>query len=89
MALRYLPRVEAGEENLGLRSLAKIAGGLQLRTADLLLPPQSRETRRGRPPPIPPEVGGQRHLNEHGLPTFEQQARPRGRPWRRFGRVGG
>ncbi|MFO0646423.1 MAG: helix-turn-helix transcriptional regulator [Polyangiales bacterium] len=46
----YARRVELGRENLTLRSLARIAAILSVRTADLFVPPRSREVRVGRPP---------------------------------------
>lgn len=45
----YVRRIEMGRENLTLRSLARIAAILSVRTADLFVAPQSREVRVGRP----------------------------------------
>ncbi|MBK8170543.1 MAG: helix-turn-helix transcriptional regulator [Sandaracinaceae bacterium] len=47
----YLQRIEAGRENLSIRSLVEIANGLGDRIAALLEEPVSRSVRRaGRPP---------------------------------------
>jgi len=45
----YVRRVELGRENLTVRSLARLATFLSVRTVDLFAPPQSREVRVGRP----------------------------------------
>ena len=45
----YVRRIELGRENLTIRSLAHIAAILAVRTADLFVPPTSREVRVGRP----------------------------------------
>lgn len=45
----YVRRVELGRENLTIRSVARFAAMLAVRTADLFVPPASREVRVGRP----------------------------------------
>lgn len=45
----YVRRVELGRENLTIRSVARFAAMLSVRTADLFVPPASREVRVGRP----------------------------------------
>lgn len=47
---RYVQRVEAGKENLSLRSLADIASALNTSVPSLLEKPRPREVRKGRPP---------------------------------------
>jgi len=49
ITVRALAYIEAGTRNLTLRAMTQIAGVLGVRTTDLLLPPATRETRRGRP----------------------------------------
>lgn len=46
----YLQRVEAGSENLTLRSLVRFANLLGVEVASLFAPPRSRAVRKGRPP---------------------------------------
>jgi transcriptional regulator with XRE-family HTH domain len=46
---RYVQSVEAGDENLTIESLAKIANALSARVRDLFDPPQTRAPRRSRP----------------------------------------
>ena len=47
---KYLQRIEAGSENLTLRSMVELANVLQVRLAELLVPPASTAVKRGRPP---------------------------------------
>jgi transcriptional regulator with XRE-family HTH domain len=47
---KHLQRIEAGQENLTLRSVASIAEALEADTASLFQPPISLQRRRGRPP---------------------------------------
>lgn len=49
LSTRYVQRIEAGEENLTLRSLAILASVLRP-VATLLEPPRTRGARKGRPP---------------------------------------
>lgn len=49
VSVKYVQRVEAGTENLGLRTLARLAKGLKIDVADLLSPPTTEGPRRGRP----------------------------------------
>jgi len=53
VSVGYVREIETGRENLGLLSLAKIAGHLNVTVPDLLVPPVSRTVRRGRPPRVP------------------------------------
>lgn len=50
LSTRYVQRIEAGEENLTLRSLAILASVLRSPVATLLEPPRTRGARKGRPP---------------------------------------
>ena len=50
VSLKYLQRLEAGSENLTLRSLVEWANTVRVKLPALLEPPRSREVRRGRPP---------------------------------------
>src|SRR5256885_1811028 len=54
VTLQYLQRIEAGRENLTVRSLVRLATALQVRTADFFKPPRTREVRVGRPRKEPP-----------------------------------
>lgn len=56
LSTRYVQRVEAGEENLTLRSLAILASVLRSPVATLLEPPRTRTTRKGRPPKRVPSL---------------------------------
>jgi transcriptional regulator with XRE-family HTH domain len=49
VTVQYAQRVEAGKENLTVRSLVRIAGLLAVTVADLFATPVSRESRPGRP----------------------------------------
>lgn len=49
VTLRYVQKVEAGEENLTLRSLAEFANALKVPLEELLVAPQPRKRRPGRP----------------------------------------
>lgn len=50
VSVQYLQRVEAGQENLTLRSLAGLANVLDVEVVALLQAPRKLTTRRGRPP---------------------------------------
>ena len=50
VSLKYVQRVEAGRENLTIRSLVRFANILGVEVAELFAPPRSHEVRRGRPP---------------------------------------
>jgi transcriptional regulator with XRE-family HTH domain len=51
VTIGYVQRVEAGRENLTVRSLALLAQVLRTNVAELFQPPKSRARRRpGRPP---------------------------------------
>ncbi len=55
VAHRNYQRIELGQQNITLRSLARIAGVLGVRARELLDDPTSRTTKRGRPrKPSPP-----------------------------------
>ena len=47
---KYLQRIEAGQENLTLRSLARMANILLVPVTDLFLAPERAAPGRGRPP---------------------------------------
>jgi transcriptional regulator with XRE-family HTH domain len=47
---RYVQAVEAGQENLTVRSLATLASALGVGVAQLFAAPKSRIVRQGRPP---------------------------------------
>jgi transcriptional regulator with XRE-family HTH domain len=47
---KYLQRLEAGRENLSLRSLVRLANLLRAPIPRLLDPPRHRRARKGRPP---------------------------------------
>jgi len=49
VTLRYVQRVEAGEENLTLRSLAEFANALRVPMEQLFAAPSPRKRRPGRP----------------------------------------
>ena len=49
VSVGYVRQVESGRENLTIASLAKLAELLGVDAAELLVPPISRETKRGRP----------------------------------------
>jgi len=46
---RYVQRVEAGTENLTVRTLIKMSNALRVPLADLLVPPVAPRARPGRP----------------------------------------
>jgi transcriptional regulator with XRE-family HTH domain len=48
-SLKYVQRVEAGRQNLSVRSLVKLASALRLRTADLFVAPATMRSNPGRP----------------------------------------
>ena len=48
--VKYLQRVEAGRENLTIRSLVRFADVLGVDLPELFTPPRSMEVRTGRPP---------------------------------------
>lgn len=50
VSLKYLQRIEAGRENLTIRSLVRVATVLDAKPRDLFLSPRARVVRRGRPP---------------------------------------
>lgn len=50
VSLKYLQRVESGEENLTIRSLVRLANLLGVPVASLLEAPTSQRPRVGRPP---------------------------------------
>ena len=50
MTLTNYQRIEAGTQNLTLRTMAKIARALDVRVADLLVPPEEPRARRKQPP---------------------------------------
>lgn len=47
---RYVQRVEAGKENLTLRSIALLASTLRVPVASLFAAPKTKAARPGRPP---------------------------------------
>jgi transcriptional regulator with XRE-family HTH domain len=49
-SLKYWQAVEAGRENLTVKSLVRIANLLRVSLRELFKPPKSRRIRRGRPP---------------------------------------
>jgi transcriptional regulator with XRE-family HTH domain len=49
LTMRYVQRVEAGEENLTLESLAHLANALRVPLEALFVVPQPRKRRPGRP----------------------------------------
>ena len=49
VTVQYLQRVEAGRENLTVRSLLRLAALLEVTIVDLFATPTSRESRPGRP----------------------------------------
>lgn len=49
VTLRYVQRVEAGEENLTLESLARFANTLRVPLEELFVAPEPRKRRPGRP----------------------------------------
>ena len=51
---QYLQRVEAGRENLTVRSLVRLAALLHVSITDLFAKPALREVRPGRPRRVPP-----------------------------------
>jgi transcriptional regulator with XRE-family HTH domain len=53
VSLSYVRQVEAGTENLTLRSLVKLANVLHVKPLDLLQPAKLRNARVGRPPASP------------------------------------
>ena len=73
--VQYLQRVEAGRENLTVRSLAALAGLVGAQVADLFAAPANREVRPGRPRK-PPAVA----------PTTTPTARASSTPTARRGR---
>ena len=50
VSVRYLQRVEAGEENLTVGTLVGFANALGAPLTEFLAPPVSRQVRVGRPP---------------------------------------
>jgi transcriptional regulator with XRE-family HTH domain len=50
VSTRAYAYIESGRENLTLRTMLTIANVLGATVPDLLVPPKSRETKRGRPP---------------------------------------
>jgi UDP-N-acetylglucosamine 1-carboxyvinyltransferase len=50
VGLRYLQRVEGGQENLSLDSMVKLANKLDVDIIDLFRVPNRSPTKRGRPP---------------------------------------
>ncbi len=50
MSPRYVQMVEAGDENLTVKSLAKLADELGVAVNDLFDEPKNQEVRVGRPP---------------------------------------
>jgi transcriptional regulator with XRE-family HTH domain len=53
LSWKYLQQVEAGRENLTLRSLVRLANLLGVTLAELVQPPRDRTVRTGRPPRPP------------------------------------
>lgn len=49
VTFQYLQRIEAGRENLTVRSIVRLAGELGVPTSGLFEAPKSREVRVGRP----------------------------------------
>ena len=49
VTLRYVQRVEAGEENLTLESLARYANALRVPLEELFVAPEPSKKRPGRP----------------------------------------
>jgi transcriptional regulator with XRE-family HTH domain len=47
--LKYIQRVEAGRQNVSVRTLVKLANALRTRTADLFIPPTTLQSNPGRP----------------------------------------
>jgi transcriptional regulator with XRE-family HTH domain len=57
VSLKYVERVEAGQENLTIESLALLAGVLRVQPDELLRPPLTRGRRRiGRPRKSTPDA---------------------------------
>ena len=50
VAVRYLQGIEAGHENLSVRSLSKLADALEVEVRELFNEPMDRSVRKGRPP---------------------------------------
>jgi transcriptional regulator with XRE-family HTH domain len=50
VSLKYVQRVEAGRENLTVRSLVRLAGLFEVGIVQLFRAPRSRVVRPGRPP---------------------------------------
>lgn len=50
MTLKGYQFIERGVQNLTIKTMVKVAGALDVRTAELFAAPASREVRRGRPP---------------------------------------
>ena len=50
VSVKYMQRVERGEENLGIRSLVRLANLLHASVTDLFQQPMTRRRRTGRPP---------------------------------------
>lgn len=48
-SLKYLQRIEAGRQNLSVRSLVKLANALRIRAAELFVAPASLRSNPGRP----------------------------------------
>jgi transcriptional regulator with XRE-family HTH domain len=49
ITVQYLQRIEAGRENLTIRSLVRLAGLLRVSVTDLFAKPAQRAVRPGRP----------------------------------------
>lgn len=49
VSARYVQRVEAGTENLTVRTLIKMSNALRVPLAELLVPPSASRARPGRP----------------------------------------
>lgn len=50
VSLQYVQRIEAGRENLTIRSLHRVSDALKAKVPDLFVSPQSTAARVGRPP---------------------------------------
>ena len=50
VSIQYIQRIEAGQENLTLKSLAGLANVLEVEVVSLFQTPISLDSRRGRPP---------------------------------------
>jgi transcriptional regulator with XRE-family HTH domain len=52
VSVGYVRRLEAGDENLTLSSMVRLANLLEVAPIELLKPPRSLAARRGRPPRV-------------------------------------